>query len=98
MLHQAGVLEGMLPNWPLQCALRVFLFITCVLRVLVYVIKHHYLYQFTYFSTAVEVLSGFKEDYFNLVRVTHNTFTHHALYSLHVRQDATQQLRQQWAS
>ena len=91
VLYQAGVLEGMLPNWPLQCALRLFLVLTGVLRVLFYVFKHYDLNQSTYFSMAVEVLSGFKEDIFSFVRVTHKNVAQYVLYPFHVRQDATQQ-------
>ena len=73
---------------PMQVALRVFLFITCVLRVLVYAIKHHYLYQFTYPSTAVEVLPGVKEDIFSFVQVVHKHVAQYVLYPFHDRQDA----------
>ena len=86
------------PNWPLQCAQRVFPVITGVLRVMVYVFKLHNLNQYTCFPTAVEVLSDLMEDFFTFVQVAHYTFLHHVLYLFHDSQDATQQLGQQWAT
>ena len=98
VVYQAGVLAGMLPNWPLQFAMRLFFVLTGVPRVLLYVFRHHDLDQFTYFSMAVKVLSGSKEDVSSFVQVTHKHVAQYVLYPFHVRQDATQQLRQQWAS
>ena len=91
VVHQAGVLEGMLFPFPLQVAMRLFFVTTGVLRVLKYVFKHNDLNQFTYLSNFVEVLSGFEEDVFNFVRVTHEEFAQYVLYPFHDRQDATQQ-------
>ena len=99
--------RGGAPGWGLrlraqyfapQFDLRVFLCITCALQVLVFAFRLHVLYLYTYPSEAVKVVSEREVDCLILVQVTHNTFLHHALYFLHVRQDTTQHQRQQWTS
>ena len=71
--------------------MRLFFVLTGVLRVLKYVFKHNDINQFKYLPIVVKVLSNVKKDVFSFLRVTHYDFPHHVLYTLHARQDATQQ-------
>ena len=87
----------MLFTLPLQFAPLLFFVTAGVFWVLLYVFKLNDLNQLTYLSIFVEVLSGFEEDFFLFVWVTHTNFVQYVLYPFPCSSRHNPTECQQWA-